>query len=694
MIKVGLESIIQAQLNDEVINDISIVYDKLRKVGTLYYRKKSIDKKELTNDLKNINEMFNKMLKKRFNLNINLRNSNTFAVFPIFNTKQIKSNFSMNDLSKDVNKASKQLVKFEKYIEKNRIDIDLKECKINGLSDDYSFTLLVSLRSMSMDVTKDDFIAIILHEIGHIFTLLEMYADTNKSISSLLNGLLLNDADVVVNELVITGDKQLNSKDGITKVYSKLTSKFDGILLTSGRETDDTDVEYEADSFVSKFGYGAQLTKTLNKLSKTKELSYENFLILGMFIWLINTIIITLILFITASPLYIFNLVLFSFIGTIIGNTNRFIQLQQHRNYSNDEHGTLSERFVKIRTSIIFMLRTSNLDKDEIKVLLKDIEDIDNEIKILDKSFMNSFFGSFLHSTLGSNLNISDNLGATLDSLINNDIYLSSAKFTVGLEHRNYIKDVDKYYTDINIPDNNTGFYNTFIANAFKNKNIIKPINDILKTYDMEIMYNKEDSILAIMSSHLLQMRRGIAGFALVPVLKDRKDMTNTSVVSLTLEADKVLWQIFNPRIKVYRVDVVPINNEKVLYILEIEYLKRPSEKEYKQLNVHTEILQKVYIDYGELGSVDVIEKTLQLGKKKLTKSVNQELTLLLDYLKTNYNHYDTSPSIDTHTGNWGVNMHNDVILIDPIYNSRKLALKESNIINIPYDKLDKKEDM
>ena len=435
-IKNGTESLIYNNINDKFRLVLADTYDKIKSLGLKYYDKRSITKNEFIKDFDKIVKDFEEETIKRFNIKVSLRNSNTFAVMPIFNN----DTFGIFKLSKnkDAVNAMRQLKTFSKYLESNVVTIDLKEVKIYNLPKDFYFPLFINVQTIVYDLDSDEFSGVVMHEIGHIFTLMELYTSSVKSTTSLLNSLLKNDdLNMTIEKLDITSNKELTDKEKSVMIYEHLTGSMKLIELASNRHYDNTDVEYNADNFAVKFGYGDSLVKVLNKLTKVRSTSYNMLFVIGVYKIFMSMLTSMLVLcFITNIFTLLSLTIFFVLLDLMYSIANLTIN---KRNPTGNIHGDLMTRAKRIKTSMISILRANNLSKDELKLMIKQLDSTNKELEILDKSIMDSIFGGLINKTLSVNLNLQDSLANTLDSLVNNNLYVSSAKFDAGLESVSYM---------------------------------------------------------------------------------------------------------------------------------------------------------------------------------------------------------------------------------------------------------------
>ena len=435
-IKEGNESLIQEQLNDPICGVIGDVYDSVVKLGRLYYDKRSINKKEYAEGFSDVTKMFAKASKDRFGIEIKIRSSNTFAIIPIFNPDKFDTSSFHLKRNRDLTHGIKQIKEFNKWIESNELILDKKEAKFLNLPHSYYVPLFISTR-YSMDLKKEEFIAVILHEIGHVFTLLEMYSKTSATTSILITNLLRNKSAVETAKDLKISKKPTNDENALTLIVEHIKKDLARIGL-GGKGTGETDPEIEADNFTVKFGYGADLSSALVKLNGVDMLTFTN---AGMLITLTSIIGMAfraLLLSLILPGGLVLMAALALEIGLTINSISRLLLRNSSRNPIGDEHGSLKERIETIKTSMVEVLRKTNPDKNDTKLLLAQYDRIVNDLNNIEKSAHGKILIGLLSEYLIGNLNTEDELALKLNELENSKLYVQEARFSVGLESIKY----------------------------------------------------------------------------------------------------------------------------------------------------------------------------------------------------------------------------------------------------------------
>jgi len=446
-IKEGVESMIGTQANDSFIKVIESTYDRLEKLHSLYYEKKTINKKELDFSFLQIEKEFKDKSYERFGINILLRNSNTFAVIPIFNPDQISLTTFKSTRGKDVRHGIKQIKDFNRWLDSNILILDKKDAKFLNLPDDYYVPLFISLR-MVRDLTKSEFVAIILHEIGHVFTLLELYSRSAVTTSILLSNFLRNKPlTETTSELGISKNPS-SETNGLSMIYEKVKKDLMSIPL-GGHGTGETNPEIEADNFTVKFGYGEELSRALVKLNKVNQLSFSNASAVIVLMSILGMAVRALLLSLLLPGGIVIMAAIALEIALTINSISKLLYMHNKRNPINDEHGSLKQRVEHIKTSMVEVLRLTDMNKKDKKLLLAQYEQVEKDLEDIDNSAHGKVLIGLMSEYLVGNLNTEDELASKLNELENTKLYIQEARFSVGLESINYMGKKDPVVNEL-----------------------------------------------------------------------------------------------------------------------------------------------------------------------------------------------------------------------------------------------------
>jgi len=681
MITPGLETLIQPQLNDPVIDQISNFYPKLKKLEKQYRVKRSISKKDYTASLDKLKKEFDDIIYNRFNFHMEIKPSFTFATFPIHNTDKISGAIAFEELLKDSKKAEQQAKEFAKYIKNHQIIIDRKRAKFVNLKDSWVITLYYTSDWFDM-IDGREFTAILLHEIGHVFTLIEMYNLTNKQVYSLLEAFLTIDPEkTLADKLAISKKKSDNiDKDVTLELYDSLSGNLKSIILAPGREKDETDSEFQADDFVAKFGLSGELTASLAKLIDVGYNSLDRFPLIIISNIILNTLLYVTLYMAIFSITFTLSNVLALMIGValntiitgIIFFLLRMVISVTKRNPIGDEHGTILDRFSNIKYGIIAMIRTYKFDKNQTKLLLKQLDITESNIKLVEKSIYNSALGTLISKFFIPNLNIRDELANALDSLINNDLYAKQARFKVGLENS-----IGNIKPNVYLQAKN--LFSRWLKNIFSTSDSksFRELNKALEPYGIYIEYTSEKKLL-VKSLNDIDINLGMTTIAFVP-----KEMSD-SILTLTLDIVKIQYMLMNPYIEVYNIQKIKMLDHKYFYLVEVERFRPISRTRdkvaYRLAKDVNEYLEDLYNNYGEYTLDEILDALMKsnIDNIGLIKPQLEVIKKINDEQNDNYKIF-----FDLHSGNIMMNKDDEIVITDPIYYTPTLALKVDNNMDL-----------
>ena len=676
----GTETLIRPQLNDPIVTDLGKFFTKLKKLNNQYYIRQTIDKKDFNLSYTKLKDEFDALIFDRFNFHIELKPYHTFAVLPIVNQdlKEVKP----LAIVADVKKAIKQIKQFSKYIEDNEVIIDTKRAKFHNFNDEWSITYFYDTNTLDT-LTDKDFAAITLHEIGHVFTLIEMYGNTTKQIVSLSEAFLsIDPMKELGNKLAVSKKKQDPEKGISLMLYDALGSTIPKDTLAVGRKDVDTDSEYEADDFVAKFGLAGDLTTALVKLTDAEHLGMSQLpKILLMVTILDNIVAIVLALLFLDIPVAIL-FVLLSFVVRFIFFIFNITSVTSNRNPGGDEHGDLLTRVNNLKLDIITILRTTELNNKEKKQLLNQLDSIEDKIDIINKSIYNSILGTMVNKILMPNINVRDELAGQLQSLINNEFYVKQARFGVGIENRLATIKPNVYLNTVRL-------FSDWLTNMFKNtdQSNIEILNSLLEGYGLYLEPNitGNNFKLNIRSLNDIDINDGASTIAFIP--KEKSD----SILTLTLDSLKIKYMLTNPLITIYDIQKIKFTDNKHLYMVDVERFshinddnenvsKEDSDAVHKLINDIDSLLEEKYNNYGSMSLIKKLDSILNSDIKNLDL-IKSQLSIVYDIVKDLPD--NAMAYFDLHGNNIMFNKRGKIVVTDPIYYPSPLANKVSNDLDI-----------
>lgn len=407
----------------------------------------------------------NKILTERFGFNIKIlyRNNSglcTFTTYPHdYNILNDSSNDFIYSFGKYINNPKNKDIKFKDIkniktydknvddvynvlyksflslkntLDKSNVIIDIKNAKIHNLPKDFNVIVMMDISYMLHDKglnrDPDNLLAGILHEIGHTFTSIE------KSIYSVKNTILLMDSiresinqEDPINLIKISYKKafkvDLKDKNALEALVI-VKNTLEGYNFADDKNFQNSRIsaEQQADQFVSRFGYGAQLIEGLNKynlLYREKsdiELVYENSNI--------SLVIVILLLIIK------FSIIMIPLLLAVIS-----MDISNVRNYN--EHFKIYDtglrRYLRLKQDAIRQIRLLDKSKELDKYLLKRLEDTINtaeeKINIMNnednKNIINRFYDKIQYDSKTKKV---VNMLELSESLMENDLHYLNLK--------------------------------------------------------------------------------------------------------------------------------------------------------------------------------------------------------------------------------------------------------------------------
>lgn len=298
--------------------------------------------------------------------------------------------------------------------------VDRENAVLGGVFRQYKPILFISEKTLMGDHLKPEHVAaIILHEVGHLFsyyeTLISMIV-TNKAISDAVED-MVGKKDPIIKMKIIDGlvsDKIL-PENMDTEAVSKLDNEHIHQLLitTAMKESvykndsplyDITLAEQQADAFATRLGAGKELAEALHVMNK-KDNAYEKppTLMMELFCFVMKSVV---------------------FLGPIYWATSWSFNYFRK---TTDMYGTPYERFSRIKREMIGDLK-QRTDRKEIKQLIKDLDEVEKMLsEIPDTRTRLEKFWDFVTPFLRRQSSKKEQQQA-VEKLLNNDIYINALK--------------------------------------------------------------------------------------------------------------------------------------------------------------------------------------------------------------------------------------------------------------------------
>jgi len=272
---VGYEVNIDYRPDDPVIDKLIDVVQRIKSTTP-----NGNDAKELKNELATI-------IKNRFGINLKVDKGN-FACLPLAAYDNVLSDITKDDivqyakLDKDV---AKYIDKVEK-LKKLNFEVDLEQVRIIGIPDDIKAYLFIPDElfyggEYSKILSDREAVAVILHEIGHIFTFLYYMSRTVKNSVVLVDSFMLYSngntekakkvlVQNTTNKPIKTDDDKLVIRSVLDEMSSNLKAMGNYIVNLEPKKNVSFESEAEADSFAVRFGLAKELATSLDKIMEDK----------------------------------------------------------------------------------------------------------------------------------------------------------------------------------------------------------------------------------------------------------------------------------------------------------------------------------------------------------------------------------------------------------------------------------------
>ena len=472
------EEAISFQKDRAVVTEMTNIFERL--IGYISKNADSITIHDV-NDQPEIKEMED-LIKRRFGLSVSfgsIGDGGAFTMPTILTTNHALLNRKLN------NRANVTTNRMVRELQKTKFTVDLEKAYISGEVTNYVVPIASELFWSKLflgnfGLTPEEFTAVMLHEIGHVFTFLEYsnrlqvgnqvileaideMNDPNKDPYKYNFANLEEYLDLENNEIV---DSLSGKKDPLVMTV-RLSTRFVDKLTQATKDDHyhKTSAEQLADNFVVKFGLGKELVFGLDKLhgimgSPEKSPPMWFVVIFMQILSFINAIkeliyllthleyeyvrksLLSQILIIAFYFLFPgYAAILFAVLNSSRSLALLFITIYNSGDAQDDfSYDTLRDRTIRVLQAAIAELKNSNLTTDQLHVCLESIEEIK---KLLKADLSNPLFGNQLVSPnimkLISNTIFSNNrrahkekvLQQVLENALSNELFVSAAKLKV-----------------------------------------------------------------------------------------------------------------------------------------------------------------------------------------------------------------------------------------------------------------------
>ena len=305
--------------------------------------------------------------------------------------------------------------------------VDREHSKVTGDFNKIGFKLFIHSSYLKGFFTSEELAAIILHEIGHAFTLMEYMGTmivTNLIIHRACKEIL--GTDELKKRLTIVEDLNQLPDFSIDKPYDLLAVNDETVLQTllyqahakhvfhelDSYNYDLTSAESQADQFCARHGGGKALVTALYKVNRLDPGFKERVLSYNV------SSLITLWLSIEKTSDRLITLPFILFMSTL---GPFFIVDPTHNQYDKTK-----TRFLRIKQDLVHILKNRQLDKEERAFILESIQSIEimmGEVKERD-TFLEKFWLTLYPSTRRGRK--AEQFQKELEALLANDLFIKS----------------------------------------------------------------------------------------------------------------------------------------------------------------------------------------------------------------------------------------------------------------------------
>ena len=589
-------SLIKPQIKKPGLEELESAISKMRQIAYDYHRG-NIDQETYEIDMEEALKDVADAIKNRFGFKVRISSMrNNYAIFPltkdwVFDNSSLIKKFREFSEKKEYKNLLKNIKKFKKWLKENAVVIDRENARIIKFPSDITVTMLMDFTFVNFKLSVKEVVAVLLHEIGHFFTLLEMFSVTHHTTLRLLDDFISRNLDDL-REMGITLTKDPKNlsyeekKNIIIRTVEVLDKKASIPLAKIG--IDKTNMEYEADAFATYFGYGGELVTALDKLMDVGGMTmtsilFFNFILLIKFL-VTNLIAVAMFLF-TGSLSLALAVGLFLYGLRLIAKILVFMILTTHSRVPEaDEHGNVLIRIKNIKYRVISVIRTSeSLDKKTKLKLIETIQQVEKELEDIEKSGYVTFLSANIKFAFAPNFSVEEELAGIVDEIINNDFYYLRTKLEVAVENIELNKLLLKDFIDTDIKVSTEDIH----YQGYKDPIVNELIEFYTKVTENSVFKNTAEYLeLAEELSHVIKKRFGLkvlivpgiavgSGFGVLPfnildqhAFKDWKNLMklplpinpiNFMLTYLKYESDKkMLHKIINSNI------VVDYENAKI----------------------------------------------------------------------------------------------------------------------------------
>lgn len=449
-----IHTILDKELSNDIV-ELRSSYDKIEKYA------KKIKKSMLEKELRNIS----KILSHRFNFTITVQNLSmkdfklSSIIMPNLNYKTL--NIALEDIDSlfpkkqfsetlwnttaSISETSiyKTLNNITNSIREEKISIDLNKAKVHGLYNSNFIINIDFLKTIVLQTEPEDVTALIMYEIGRIFTYIEYMTTTTNNTLTLLDTFIyerFNNNKDVVESLTISMEKT-NPNYTVKHNSIRILEEIDTYIINTFNIRNDKssilkDFKRGGDIFATRFGLGDSLAKLLALRATDGVIAVSGddittnamidiiiemmailLFILTMIFLLVVGLLFAIVYFLYKIVKYILSFILKSILNvfsTLFGVNDNAVG-----------YDVVLIRLDKIKLELIRELRTLELDKESKNIISEQVDYVKDVIKGIKSNVDSLNKYGYIPNSLDEELKLDD----IIESLEESEVHLYGVKF-------------------------------------------------------------------------------------------------------------------------------------------------------------------------------------------------------------------------------------------------------------------------
>lgn len=459
-VSLGLENISfqkDTAIVDQLVTQMDVLKDR---INTKKESKKELNSLSIFSDEKSKMVIYKieTLILNRFGINIKLVGTTGGAaiypippkqgnnMFPAWNDEFFDYINKKGDSNVDVDKlksaydSKRMLGTIKKSVEamskslQKGVTIDREKAYIKGLSKDYRPILMMPFVHLidSVKLNGRQVVAIMLHEIGHAFTALEMTIIKSSELHTLSEDMIKTyegkGRDALIIKLKVDNKMEDFKTETLTDrlIFTvNLIGKKSEEFKQNGNKDFNTETERVADQFATRFGMAPELATGLNQYI---DASSRQITVFDMYNYYVYFSTVVAILVDAKSVIEIIARLGKFTMMAVLANTIFSIVLKILTSFFPKTYDDDKVRIHKLKIEQIRMLKQTTMETKDKKAIISSIEEIE---KVYEKyngfDFENTVIGDKVLSLINSGYN-KERFSIVIEQIMNNDAYAAKTK--------------------------------------------------------------------------------------------------------------------------------------------------------------------------------------------------------------------------------------------------------------------------